>query len=110
MRLIVTLVDSGAGRQMLDAMLGQGLPAVLIWSDAGAFTGGRATLLVGVHDHDAADICAALTAMSAVTEPAAQTLLPLIDPTDLHVGRTPPPAISESGLYVLRVSRFEQIW
>ncbi len=110
MRLIVTLIDSAAGQRALDTMLAQGLPAVLIWSDAVAWSGGRATLLVGAHDQDVADVCASLSTMAAVTEPTAQTLMPLSDPTDLHVGRPPLPGISEFGLYILRVSRFEQIW
>lgn len=110
MKLILTMVDSAAGRLVLETMLAQGLPAVLVWTDAGVLTGGRATLLVGAHDHDVADVCAALAAMGAVTQATAQTLMPLTDPTDLHVGRPALPGISESGLYVLRVSRFEQIW
>ena len=110
MKLIVTVIDSGAGRRALDTMLSQGLPAVLIWSDVGAWSGGRVTLLVGAHDSDVGDVCASLAAMAAVTEPTTHTLLPLSDPTDLHVGRPPIPGISDSGLFVLRVSRFEQIW
>ena len=110
MRMIVTLIDSVVGQRVLDAMLAQGLPAVLVWSDGGAFGGGRATLLVGAHDADVGDVCASIAKMGAVTPTASQTLLPLTDPTDLHVGRPPLPGISESGLYVLRVSRFEQIW
>ena len=110
MRLIVTLVDAAAGRRVLDTMVDLGLPAVLVWTDAGPLTGGRATLLIGAHDRDVADVCASLVAMGAVTQAATQTLLPLTDPTDLHVGRPPLPGVSESGLYVLRVSRFEQIW
>ena len=106
----MTLIDSAAGRRALDAMHAQGLPAVLIWSEAKAWDGGSATLLVGAHDRDLGDVCAALASFAAVTEPPAQTLLPLSDPTDLHVGRSPIPGISTSGLYILRVSRFEQIW
>ncbi|MEJ7801147.1 MAG: cyclic-di-AMP receptor [Ilumatobacter sp.] len=110
MRLIVTLVDAAAGQRVLETMLAQGLPAVLVWTDAGILTGGRATLMIGAHDHDVADVCASLVALGAVTSATTQTLLPLTDPTDLHVGRPPLPGISEFGLYVLRVSRFEQIW
>ena len=110
MRLIVTLVDAAVGRRVLETVLSQGLPAVLVWTDGGTLTEGRATLLIGVHDHDVADVCASLVAMGAVTQTTTQTLLPLTDPTDLHVGRPPLPGFSDSGLYVLRVSRFEQIW
>ncbi len=110
MKLLVTLVDSDAGERLLETMLAQGLPAVLVWSDGGALTGGRATLLIGVHDQDVADICASIATMGAVTQATTQTLLPLTDPTDLHIGRPPLPGIGESAIYVMRVSRFEQIW
>lgn len=110
MRLIVALVESSVGRRALDEMLARGLPAVLIWTDAGVLTGGRATLLIGVRDQDVADACASLAAMGAATDPTAHTLLPLSDPTDLHVGRSSLPGISESGLFILRVTRFEQFW
>lgn len=110
MRMIVTSIDSAAGKRALDVMRSRGLPAVLVWSEATAWSGGQATLLVGAHDRDVGDVCATLASLAAVTEPSAQTLLPLSDPTDLHVGRPPLPALSLSGLYVLRVSRFEQIW
>lgn len=110
MKLIVSLIDSKAGERALDVMLTQGLPAVVIWSEATAWAGGQATLLVGAHDRDVSDVCTALASIASVPESMAQTLLPLSDPTDLHVGRSPLPSVSGSSLYVLRVSRFEQIW
>ena len=110
MKLIVTLIGSRAGERALNAMLAQGLPATVIWSEATAWAGGQATLLVGAHDRDVADVCAMLASIASVPEVTAHTLLPLSDPTDLHVGRSPLPGVSSSGLYVLRVSRFEQIW
>lgn len=110
MKLIVAMTDTGAGERVLTAMRNQGLPAVLVWSEAGPISGGQATLLIGAHDHDAADVCAAVASMTAVTQPKSQSLLPLTDPSDLHLGRQPLPGLSQTALFVLRVSRFEQIW
>lgn len=110
MRLIVLLLDAAAGRSVLDAMFARGLPAVLVWTERTALTDGRVTLLVGARDQDVASVCATVAALAAVTDRAGDALMPLSEPTDLHLGRPSPPAAADLALYVLRVSRFEQMW
>ena len=110
MRLIVLLLDAPAGKTVLEAMLARGLPAVLVWTERTALTDGRVTLLVGARDEDVPSVCAAAAAIAAVTDRPGGALMPLSEPTDLHIGRPSPAAAGDLGLYVLRVSRFEQMW
>lgn len=104
------LLDEAAGRIVLEAMLRQGLPAVLVWTEGTAIANGRVTLLVGARDADVPAIYATVTSLASVTAQADRALLSLSDPTDLHLGRPTVPLPRELGMYVLRISRFEQIW
>jgi uncharacterized protein YaaQ len=87
-----------------------GLPATLIHAEESRLAGGRYTLLIGAPDVEVVQVVAVLAQHGGALASSGGGLLPLSDPSDLHIGEEGGTLTGGGPIYVLPVRRFEQFW